>query len=275
MANLELLLVGSGPKPDIGCSSPVKWVTCPEWFGASAARNLAASMATSEYLAFLDDDVVLDSQWCESALRVFQHETVGAVSGQAIVNLSRFGLGYIPREMMWVVGGTYFDETKVSEVAGAAGMNLCVRRKSFERVGGYNPLIGPKGDRPERITWNRLGAEEDDLVLKIHNLCAERVLFNPSMLVYHKLRLESLMPKGLLKRSLHVGLNRAHIHHLYPEIGSETDIRNVLALSRTVMGSALTLPRHVARNWKTVSFITLVVFGFGIGYVAGRLRFRK
>lgn len=252
----------------------VSVVSCPRDCGASASRNQAAQVSKGEILGFLDDDVVLDPKWCEAAANSLEDVSVGLVSGAAWVDLNGVGLDYIPKELLWVVGGSYLDESQTSLISGAMGMNLCVRKESFQRVGGYNVLMGPCGDRPESKRWMRLGAEEDDLALRISGLCGERVLFNPRMVARHKLRRNSATPKSILKRSLHVGHNRAYIHLTFPREGSETDQVVLRKLVVSTLSAVLVIPRNPLGVWKRLSLISIVSVGFALGYLVGSFRFR-
>lgn len=275
MRNLEVLVVSEGDRAfNIGDAPQVRILPLSGKRGASAARNHGARFSSAEILAFLDDDVVLDAKWCESAVSSFSDRSIGGVSGRALVPLDKYGLDYIPRELMWVVGGCYWNSNTIKAVSSAAGMNFCVRKEAFIRVGGYDESLGPSGDRPEAYSWLRLGAEEDDLALKIQGVCGKKLLFNPEMLVTHRLRLESVSSRGLVKRSLHVGHNRAYIHAKYPENGTLSDISTLRRLVATTAHTALSLPRHPLISWKKLSFTGTVVIGLGTGYAIGFLRFK-
>ena len=268
--NVEVLVV---PEGDCGQGvrmfPSVRVLSPPHKRGASAARNHGARYSNAEILGFLDDDVVLDSRWCEYAVASFRDSAVGGVSGQAKVPLELYGLDYVPRELMWAVGGTYWGNDGVQVVPSMAGMNLCIRRTVFTKAGGYNEFIGPSGDRPETKSWLRIGAEEDDLSQKVQVLCGKRIVFDPRMVVTHRLRRETVTPKGLVKRCLHVGHNRAYIHSKYPASG---DTGDNLVLRRLVGTTLLTLssfPRHPLLAWKRLSFTSVVIASLGLGYLVG------
>jgi glycosyltransferase involved in cell wall biosynthesis len=275
LTNLEVLLVPEGDRgPGVGEIPRVRVLPSAGKRGASAARNHAAKFSKAEILGFLDDDVELDSRWCEYAVASFRDESVGGVSGRAQVPLDRYGLGYVPRELMWVVGGSYWCNKGVQVVPSVAGMNFCVRKSVFVESGGYNESLGPSGDRPETQSWLRLGAEEDDLAQKIRRFCRKKILFNPNMLVRHKLRPETVTPRGLVKRSLHVGHNRAFIHAKYTEDAKSSDRLTLRMLIITTMFTILSLPRHPSVAWKKLSFTATVVASLGMGYLVGYIRFR-
>lgn len=252
---------------------PVRWVRVPEGTGASAARNHGVDTAGGDLLAFLDDDVVIHPSWCEEAVKLFADGLVGGASGDAEVDLARFNADYIPRSLRWVVGASYWDTSEITLVHGATGTNFCVRRDSFEEVGGFNESLGPKGDRPEGGNWRRVGAEESDLALRIIR-SGKRFVYNPKMRATHFLRRETILPRGIVNRSLHVGFNRAYIHRAHGSQGTISDRQSIVALLWGARESLANAYRSPGKVWKLVSFSCLVVASLFIGYVLGTLEFQ-
>lgn len=233
--------------------------------GASAARNYGAKLASSRLFGFLDDDVVLDESWCELAISSFDIPSVGAVSGEASVDLSKYRLDYIPRSLLWVVGGSYWVRASPKSVKAAAGMNFCVRADAFFKAGGFDERLGPFGDRPESKAWTRIGGEESDLAIRIGR-CGSEILFNPQMIVVHRLRRESVSLHSLAKRSLHVGRNRAYIHRKYGKYGAANDLSTLRDMLGTSVAIIARLPLHPVSSWKALSFEVFIVAWFVLGY---------
>jgi cellulose synthase/poly-beta-1,6-N-acetylglucosamine synthase-like glycosyltransferase len=150
-----------------GSEVRIKRLLVPQGTGASAARNLGAANASGNILAFLDDDVILGKQWCERCVTVLTDSSVGAVTGRVLVRLEEYGLDFVPESLKWVVGGTYWGSKVPISVFSAAGMNFCIKKEVFLKAGGYDENLGPRGDRPEKARWHRLGAEESDLAIRI------------------------------------------------------------------------------------------------------------
>ena len=241
--------------------------------GASEARNAGAKLSKGSYLAFLDDDIILDKMWVGLLKDTFEDQSIGAVSGSAQPAFQNLNLDWIPRELLWVVGGCYWDSSELKDVYGAAGMNFCIRREVFFSVGGYNQSLGPINDRPETSKWNRLGAEESELALRILST-GKRVVYNPKMLVTHRLRRSSLMPIALFKRAMHVGQNRAFLSSTFSgQSKNASDFLVIQKLPSRII--SIELFHHPLFSWKRTSFSVVVVLGTLLGYVIGAIRFRK
>lgn len=275
LRDFEVLIVNDGGFAlSVEEVASVKVLTPPEKIGASAARNYAARHATGQILGFLDSDVILDPRWCEEAVATFSQKAVGGASGDARVDLGKFGFAYVPKCLRWVVGGSYWRGGRIRVVTGAAGMNFCVRKDSFERAKGYDESLGPRADRPETQSWFRLGAEESDLAFRIRKVCQEAVVFNPRMIVTHKLRRETITLRGVTRRAMHVGRNRAYLHSRYAGSygGGESEVLRETVVD--LLSSLLQLFSHPVRSWKRISFTCLVVLGLAAGYLSGIVQFR-
>ena len=274
-SDIEVLLV-----PDEGVNLHEKGqnviiLPLPVKSGASNARNHAARFATGDILAFLDDDVTLDEEWCQQAIATFRDSSIGAVSGCALVNLKAYSMDYIPKELEWVVGGTYWSSSEQTDVFSGAGMNFCVLRDAFFDVGGYDSNLGPRGDRPETADWRRLGGEEQELAIKILAETGLRVVYNPRMIVIHRLRRDTVTIGGLLRRALHVGHNRAFIHTSLTDVRRKhTDYMVSTNLLLTLSESLLLFPTNPLYYWKRFSFSILVLGAVFIGFLVGKSEFR-
>ena len=257
-----------------GSEVRIKRLLVPQGTGASAARNRGAAAATGNILAFLDDDVILCKRWCERCVTALADSSVGAVTGRVLVRLEEYGLDFIPESLKWVVGGTYWDSKVPIPVFSAAGMNFCIKKEVFLKAGGYNENLGPRGDRPETARWRRLGAEESDLAIRVWLRTGLKVVYDPNVIVEHKLRRDSLLPAALIRRAMHVGHNRAYIHAVYPQTGSLNDIQIFQRLMNELYDTFRLSFRKPLYAWKKFAFTFTVLSALGHGYLEGILHFR-
>jgi O-antigen biosynthesis protein len=109
--------------------------------GASRARNLGWRSAGNPVVAFVDDDVIVDTAWAASLSGALErHPGSSFFTGR---------LGLPPEDMGAERPVAFFDHpTPVlidcSVVDGLGhGANLTVRRDALEAVGGYDESLGP------------------------------------------------------------------------------------------------------------------------------------
>ncbi|MBI2527823.1 MAG: glycosyltransferase family 2 protein [Candidatus Rokubacteria bacterium] len=147
--------------------------------GPAHCRNIAVSRSSSEFIAFLDSDVVLDPRWLEHTVGVLRANRdvamVGGkllyVSNKAKVNsfggaMSRIGLAWNQHE-----GGTDVLPCKPVESLFVCSAAAMVRRDSFEMAGGFDETFF-------------YGYEDSDLGWSL-NLLGFRAVSIPEAVAYH------------------------------------------------------------------------------------------
>lgn len=121
--------------------------------GLDWARNRAIREARGEFIAYTDDDVVVDPGWISAVVGAFRDPYVMAVTGltvpyeletEAQVLFERyggFGRGY--RRRYWRMPGN--ETRRLMEHLGGgqygAGANMAFRRGVFESVGPFDPAL--------------------------------------------------------------------------------------------------------------------------------------
>ena len=110
--------------------------------GKSAAVNEAVKIAAGDFLAFLDDDVVVEQNWLLAVEEFFQdgHWQVGqgAIHLPSSANPHTVHLVDVYR----TVPRIEYDAT-VSTVRSLNGANFFMTRDLFNRVGGFDERLGP------------------------------------------------------------------------------------------------------------------------------------
>jgi glucosyl-dolichyl phosphate glucuronosyltransferase len=135
---------------------PVQLVVNPYDGEIGSARNAGASIATSEIVAFLDDDAAADEQWLERLLAPYADPGVAMVGGRAQPAFQSRRPSWIPHEFDWTFGCAYEGLPKMrSPVGHLIGANLSVRRAELVAVGGFHWNTHDDMDLCHRVTYLR------------------------------------------------------------------------------------------------------------------------
>jgi hypothetical protein len=161
--------------------------------GISAARNHGVAMALGDFIAFTDDDAVVDPDWLRAlATRFVLDEDVEGIGGM-VLPLELDTPAQLWFEEFYGGFSRSFSAEKLSiRLTGAtdklfpyapgrfgAGCNMAFRRSTLDRMGGFNTLLGT--GTPTR------GGE--DLTLFFDLMVAGRIVaFEPAALVRHSHR---------------------------------------------------------------------------------------
>lgn len=110
--------------------------------GASFARNAGWRQATHELIAFIDDDVRVETGWADAVAKTFAaHPEATFVTGRIDSPNDRYGGHTAPLKV----------ETQPASLEPSThgalghGANLAVRRDALQRVGGFDELLGAGG----------------------------------------------------------------------------------------------------------------------------------
>lgn len=140
----EVVVVDSGT--DGGAPAGVEWpwvqvVSIAQRMLPGEARNLGASLASGELLAFLDADAIPQSGWLDELERAMGAD-LEMVAGAVLDGTPHdpWGTaGYMLEFLEW-------DPNRQTPIGHAAGCNLLIRRTAFERAGGFPEDLWPGED---------------------------------------------------------------------------------------------------------------------------------
>lgn len=149
--------------------------------GKSHALNLGCRVANADVLAFMDDDVEVDSHWLHNLTVPFTNGTWSGVGGRILPEA-----GFVPQRWMDVHGRrglaplAVFDlGTEAGELNEAPfGTNMAFRKEVFEKYGDFRTDLGPQGEAEVRKT------EDSEFGSRLL-AAGERFWYEPSAIVYH------------------------------------------------------------------------------------------
>lgn len=143
--------------------------------GLSVARNIGLELATTDVVAFTDDDCTVDEGWLSAILQEFENPVVGAVYGRVVppgaVRRNGTEVAFKPSEERveyaapvppWYIGH---------------GANMAVRRERVLALGGFDRLLGAGGRFP--------AGEDLDVAHRLLRAGA-RVVYTGAARAYHQ-----------------------------------------------------------------------------------------
>lgn len=209
----EVIVVDNGGNREIHenlRSYPILHIECPDNLVLSEGRNIGVHYARGEYVAFLDDDARVPTNYLESIDRVFREYDIVGMRGKvhpkstplAHSRADHYDLGEIPLPSTIDTEG-----------------NSAFSRKAYQEMGGMNPLLfGMEGLDlsyrlavrygpyctvywPETLIYHDFAVTEDKLGRKLaqHALVREYLLYKfPDIYQFHD-RLRSYAANGSLQ----------------------------------------------------------------------------
>ncbi len=251
----------------------IQVIASEESIGASGARNLGIRRARGDIIAFLDDDTVTEKRWIEDMINTYQKNDAIAVAGTVLPIWLTKKPDYLPEELYWLVGSTYEGFTKegVTHVRNALGANMSFKREVFEKVGSFNPDFGFA-----RKGASYIQGEEPEFGLRMQNTLGKGVIYDPNLIVYHKVSEWKTRLRILLRRAFYQGYSKALLKKLSrspkPLAPEESYLKDLLLKY---------IPRRIRRvflwfeplaEMKQLLVLLVTILAVGLGFVYGQLR---
>ena len=166
-------------------------------------RNLAVEISKGEIIAFIDDDAYPEKNWLEKALEDFKDKKIVAIGGPSIIPHHATFFQRVSNKVYELSSGKtgirYGEHKKREEIEDWPTCNFFVRKKDFERVGGFNTKY--------------FGGEDTQVCYSLLKT-GKKMIYNPEMIVYHHPR-KSL--KNHIKQTLYWGMWRGFFMRVYPK----------------------------------------------------------
>lgn len=177
--------------------------------GVSAARNFAVKQAKGQMVCFLDDDLTLDEDWLQEALKIAEdcsNREIGVYGGRVIPLWQERLPEWLSYEAPYGVdqkvfsGHSYGDEESFYPVEGdlgranfPTGTNIFIRREIFDNCGDFRCDLGPDA------TQEALGLHEDEEFFDYLSALKVPMLYVPQCSVFHPVGPEQ-MNKQFIRR---------------------------------------------------------------------------
>lgn len=169
-------------------------------------RNLGFQHAKGRILAFLDDDSYPADTWLEEALEIFgESSRICAVCGPTLTppddNIYQKASGWVWATWLGSGGAGVYRNKSVPrrEVDDFPSVNLLVRKRDFEEVGGFDVNHWPGEDTKLCLDLVKLG---------------KKIIYDPKIVVCHHRR-SVFLPH--LKQISRYALRRGYFARIFPE----------------------------------------------------------
>lgn len=179
----------------------------PVDMGIAHARNIGLKNASTKFIAFTDDDVILHPDWLKTLYETFKKTNeAGAVTGPVLPHWNaevREFSAVFPKELYWIIGCTFLDIDTVKEVRNGFASNLALNRKSAINCGGFNEAFGYNLNEP-------MAGEEPELCVRLKKM-GKSTFWNPESIVFHRITGNRVRLRSLLERSFVEGKSKARL----------------------------------------------------------------
>ena len=245
-ADYELIVVDNGStdetadvcaslEPELGGRLRRIFVEEP---GKSRAANAGFEVARGEIIAFLDDDVLPQRDWLAVVCREFSAApTLGAISGR----VELFNPADLPTSIRRQTERIEFQS--VDDAFNLfTGCNVAVRRGLIERLGLFDPALGP---------GSRVGIAEDSDFFYRAWKAGGKLVYVPSLFVHHDHGRRTENDKVKLARGYIMGRGAFYAKHI---------LRGDLTVARAMyweIGGALRALRQGRHDlgWKHIGWL--------------------
>jgi glycosyltransferase involved in cell wall biosynthesis len=158
--------------------------------GLSHARNRGWQEAKGLYVAYVDDDCKMPSQWLKIAMKIIDRIAPAAFGGPA------YAFYNSPKPYWWKDSYGSYEQSPVPRplrpLEYLQGNNIFFRRKVLECMNGFDPGLGMSG---KNLGYH----EETELQRRIRRTMShELIYYDPRLYVFHLVRPEQMTSRWIL-----------------------------------------------------------------------------
>jgi GT2 family glycosyltransferase len=173
-------------------------------WGLSECRNIGVKHSEGEVVAFVDDDVILDSNWSCAILNAFKTlDGIIGATGPAYPYWVDGRADWLPTELDWLIGCTRWFKSDVPvQVRNCWGMNMCFKAEAFRKAGLFSTSTG----------YHRgVFGEDVEFSLRVRKLSGKKLYYLPDMKALNKVYAYRLSSRFIVARSSWIGYSRRNI----------------------------------------------------------------
>jgi glycosyltransferase involved in cell wall biosynthesis len=234
--------------------------------GIPEARNVGLRAATSDVVAFIDDDATAEPGWLASLAEPFEASDWLVGAGGAVVPVWASDRRWLPDELLWLIGCTYGGHREdPGPIRNPIGCNMAFRRQELLAVGGFAPDFGKRG--AALVT-----CDETEVALRLERAHGQgRISYVPTARVHHFIPAARLGWRQLVRRCVSEGLSKGRLHRLYRGAALNAERRYVRrallqAVPALLVGGVL---RRDRRSLLGGTAIVVSVLVTAVAFVAG------
>ncbi|MFB2938884.1 glycosyltransferase family 2 protein [Aerosakkonemataceae cyanobacterium BLCC-F154] len=185
--------------------------------GLSVARNTGAQSATSQILAYLDDDAVASPHWLSVLYTAYQSNEKLAIAGGKVTLIWPEGIlppAWLSDDLAGNLGAydlgdkiVYIDRPGLTP----RGLNYSIRRKFLAEIGGFDINLGRVG--------KKLLSNEELLMTEQALNRGWQVAYLPEALVQHNVSPERINPQWFFSRGWWQGISEYYREQLVGKAG--------------------------------------------------------
>ncbi len=245
---------------------PIRYLFEPRQ-GLSHARNCGITQTRSKYVAFIDDDILVEPQWLRFMCDGFRARRSDAVGGRIRVESPRPIPKWIQPEMYGFLGqrdfgdeGFYMDGIKKFPFGG----NMAVRRTMIDKVGVFDTRMGRKGEGRKREELFK--GEETDYFRRLAE-AGGRIYYEPNAVVRHRILPYQLEKKFFRTLHFNAGFQNAQLDtNFYPRTLGGVPLflflQTVRAAGRYLLQTATKGPNLSFRQQMNVGYFLGMIQGY-------------